>query len=168
MSFRLLEWGILPAGAAIRAEAEELDVVFPDEEPVFPGQDVFCLPDQVELLFLEIPVIQDLAAARADQMMMMVGILASSVFETNLTVPRVDLPDKAGPIQEVECPINRREADGRVGRIEGGINLFGAEVLLRLDKEVENLLAGYGPALTMVLDLIAMWGTLSVLHGPSK
>jgi hypothetical protein len=63
--FRLFDQRFLPTGTAFLAEPEEFDVVISDEEPVFSLQGFLGLSHEIELLFLEVPIIQDFSASSA-------------------------------------------------------------------------------------------------------
>ena len=137
-------------GPAVLAKAEEFDVMVPDQESVFLGQNIFGLTDEVELFFLEITVIQDLTAGRTDEVMVVVALVALFVFKTHLAVSRQDPSGEPGLIQKLKRPIDGGQTDLRMGGMEQSINLFGAQVLLGLDKDIEDLFAGHRPTATMI------------------
>ncbi|MGB8958380.1 MAG: hypothetical protein WCC00_05150 [Candidatus Aminicenantales bacterium] len=154
--FGLFDGRLFPTGSAILADTEKFDVVFTDKKPVFGGQYLLGFPDEIKFLFLEIPIVEDPPAVRADQVVMMIRVVAPLIFETDLAITGVDFPHQPRPVQQVERPIDRRQSDFRIRRAKRGIDVLGAQVLLAPDQKVEDLLPGDGPPGAMILDLSLM------------
>jgi hypothetical protein len=83
-----------PRGSALLAEPEVFNIVVPDEETMFFLHDFLGFSHQIEFLFLEIPVIQDFSAIGTDQVVVMIGLVASPIFVTQMAVPALDLADQ--------------------------------------------------------------------------
>jgi hypothetical protein len=124
--------------------------VIPDEEPVLAREKFFRAAHQLEFFLLEVAVVEDKAASTTDQVMVVVGAIAASVLVSHETIARMDLADKARLVQQLECPIDRGQTDVRIGRLTGAVNVLGAEVLLGSHEQIEYLLAGAGPTLTVI------------------
>jgi hypothetical protein len=146
----------LPSGPALFAESEEFDIVVPDEETVLFFHDFLGFSHQIEFLFLEIPVVQDFSAIGADQMVVMIGLVASLIFESELAIPALDLANQSGRIQKIERSVNRRDSEIAVRGMEKRINLLGTQMPLAFHEEAENLIPWNGPSFTVLADYLSM------------
>ena len=146
----------LPSGPAFFAEAEEFDIVVPDEETILLFHDFLGFSHQIEFLFLEIPVVQDFSAIGADQMVVMIGLVASLIFVTQMAVPALDLANQTGLIQQIERSVNRRDPNIAVRALEKRINLLGTQMLLAFHEEAEDRFPGNGPPFTVLTDYLSM------------
>jgi len=139
--------------------------VIPDEKPVLAREEFFRAAHQLEFFLLEVAVVEDKAATTTDQMMVMVGVIAASVLVSHETVARMDLADKPRLVQQLECPIDRGQADVRIGRLTGAVNVLRAEVLLGSHEQIEHLLASTGPTLTVVFQGVVVLTRARTLGG---
>jgi hypothetical protein len=89
--FRLFDQRFFSPGTAFLAKPEEFDVVIPDEKPVFFLQRFLGFSHEIELLFLEIAIVQDLSASGAYEVVVVIGMVALLIFVAHLAVSGVDL-----------------------------------------------------------------------------
>jgi hypothetical protein len=153
------------AWSAFLADPEKLNVMFTDEEPVLGCQYLLGFPDEIEFLFLEIPIVEDLSALSADQVVMMIRLVTPFIFEADLAVSGVDFPHQPRPVQQVERPIDRRQSNFRICRAKRGVYVLSTQVLLTPDQEIEDLLPGHCPPRAMILDLSLMLFRSARFHG---
>jgi hypothetical protein len=146
----------LSSGPAFFAEAEEFDIVIPDEETILPFHDFLGFSHQIEFLFFEIPVVHDLSAIGADQMVVMIGLVASLIFVTQMAVPALDLANQSGLIQQNERSVDRRDPNIAVRGLKKHINLLGTQMLLAFHEEAEDRFPWNGPSFTVFTDYLAM------------
>jgi hypothetical protein len=142
----------LPSGPAIFAETEEFDIVVPDQETMLFLHDFLGLSHQIEFFFLEIPVVQDLPAIGTDQMVVMVGLVASLIFVTQMAVPALHLANQPGLVQQIERSVDRRDPDIAVRGLEKPIDLLGTQMLLAFHEEREYLFPWNSPPITVLTD----------------
>ncbi|MGD0308624.1 MAG: hypothetical protein ABSC02_04975 [Acidobacteriota bacterium] len=135
----------------------------PDKETMLFLHDFLGFSHKIEFLFLEIPVIQNFSAIGADQMVVMIGLVASLIFVTQMAVPALDLADQPGLIQQIERSVDRRDPDIAVRGLEKPINLLGAQMLLAFHEEAEDHFPWNGPSFTVLTDYLAM--LLCFFHG---
>ena len=135
-----------------------------DEKAVLLRQNFLGLSDQIELFLLEIPIIQDFSAFRADKVVVMIGMIAFIVFIAALAVSGVDFSHEIGLIQEIEGPIDRRQSDVRVLRMEKRVDFLDAQMSLGSNQEGEYFLARGRPTRAMILHSVALAMLGFVLH----
>jgi len=75
------------------------------------SQGVFRFSHQFQFFLDKVPVIDDLSALGADEMMMMVSFFFSPERVAALAVARRDLMDQAQSMQQFQGPVDRRQAD---------------------------------------------------------
>ena len=107
--------------AAAGAQAVELELMRLDDEAV-PGRDLLLQPLDVAVLELH-----DLPAGGADQMIMMA--LVRDVIVLRLTTEMSRLR-QAGVTEEIQRPVNGRQADVRVFFGQQTVHLLGRDVLV--------------------------------------
>jgi hypothetical protein len=145
------------------AESEKFDIVVSDEETILLFHDFLGFSHQLELLFLEVPVVKDFSAIGADQMVVMIGLVPSLIFVAQMAIPALDLANQPGLIQQIERSINRRNPDLAVRCLKKRINLLGTQMLLALHEEAEDRFAWNGPSLAELTDYLSM--LLCFFHG---
>jgi len=117
--------------AATCAETVQLELVRLDDEAVA-ARHFFLKP--LDLAILEF---HDLAAPRADQMIVMAFVADVVVLRLRAEMPRLG---ESGLAEEIQRAIDRRQADMGVFPVEQAVHLFGGDVLV-LQKGIQNLLA---------------------------
>jgi len=137
--------------------------VVPDEETILLFHDFLGSSHQIEFLFLKIPIVQDFSAIGADEMVVMIGLVAPLIFVTQLAVPALDLANQPGLIQQIERSVDRRDPDIAVRGLEKRINLLGTQVLLAFHEEAEDRFPRNSPSFTVLTDYLSM--LLCFFHG---
>jgi hypothetical protein len=146
----------LPSGPAFFAEAEEFDIVVSDEKAMLLLHDFLGFSHEIEFLFFKIPVVQDFSAIGADQMVVMIGLVASLILITQLAVTALDLANQTSLIQQIERSVDRRDSDIAVRGLKKRIHLLGAQMLLTLHEEAEDRFPRQSPSFTVLTDYLSM------------
>jgi len=103
-SFLSIDWSRLggappPArGPTIFTQSQEFDVMVANEKIVFTGQNLLGFPDQVDLFPDEIPVIDDLSAMSANQVVVMALPFPGFQLVAALSVRHIQLVDQPGAV----------------------------------------------------------------------
>lgn len=117
-----------------------------NQEIVLSGQGLFRFSDQLQLLLDEIPVIHDLSAFGADEMMVMAPVVFSLERVATLAVARRDLMNETQSMQQFQGPVDRCQADSGIDRIQRPINVFSRQVFSSAAQKSQDHFAGHRPA----------------------
>jgi hypothetical protein len=109
-------------------------------------QSLFCFLNQLQLFLDKIPVVHDLAALGADEVMVMVFLIFAFQFIAALAVAGGDFLNKPEPVEKLQRPVDRRQADPGIHRIQRGIEFLCTHVSGRTTQEVKNDFTGQSPA----------------------
>ena len=125
------------------AGAIKLKVVIGDPESVFLRQTFLDFLEEGQLLRGEIGVIDDPAAAVADEVVVMI-LTGRSLddLESRPAIAEVELEDETNADQDLQGPVNRREADGRIESVDLHVDFFRAQMPPCLRKDIEYGLPG--------------------------
>ena len=113
----------------------------PDQETGLSLEEALGLAQEVKLLLRKIPIVQDLSADRADQMKLVIRLVAPPVLVSYLSTRALDLAEQTSPVQQVEGAVDGRNSNVMTGRLEQDIDLLGTEMLsVSMHEDSENLL----------------------------
>ena len=115
------------------ADSIKLKVVIGDPESVLSRQPFLDFLEEGQFLCGEIRVVDDPAAAVTDEVVVMTPAGWSlDDLESRAAISEVELEDEPDVDQDLQGPVNRREADGRIEGVDLHVNLFRAQMPLRL------------------------------------
>jgi len=123
-------------------------------EMVLPGQRFLGLLNELDLFLKKIAIVHNLAALRADEMM--VVVLASSPFEL-IAAPAIagrDFLDEAQPPQQLESAVDGGQTDARIKRIKSRVDVLCAQVPGGPAEQVQDDLPGYSPARAVLAESV--------------
>src|SRR4030043_1324882 len=109
-------------------------------------QGLFCFSHQLQFFLDKIPVIYDLSALRADEMMMMVLFVFSLERVAALAVARRDLMNETQSMQQFQGPVDRCQADSGIHRIQRPIYVLSRQVFCGAAQKSQYDLTGHRPA----------------------
>jgi hypothetical protein len=135
--------------AAFLAQAQEFDVVVLDEEIVFFRQSFLCFFHQVQLFLKKITVVNNPAALRADEMMVVVVLAPLIKFVATLAVSRCYSMDKPESVEQLQSAIDCGQTYTGILAKDRGMDFLCAYMAGGAAQEVENDFPGDGPASTM-------------------
>jgi len=117
-----------------------------DREIVFFRQSFFYFFHQLQLFLDEVPVIHDLSALGADEMMVMVPFVFSLERVAALAIARRDLMNETQSMQQFQGPVDRCQADSGIHRIQRPIDVFSGQVFRGAAQKSQDDFAGHCPA----------------------
>lgn len=131
----------------------KLKVVIGDSESVLSCQPFLDLLEEDQFLCDELGIVDDPAAAVADEVVVMIPAgRPLDDFESRASVAEVELENKPDVDQDLQGPVNGCEADGRVEGVDLHVDLFRAQVPLRLGQDIEYGLPGGGHSIARFPD----------------
>jgi hypothetical protein len=120
-----------------------------DEKIVFFRQGFLCFFHQVQLFLKKITVVNDPAALRADEVMVVVVLTPFIEFVAALAVSGCHSMDKAEPIEQLKGAIDCSQTDAGILAKDRGIDFLCAHVPGGAAQEAENDFPGDSPASAM-------------------
>ena len=117
-----------------------------DREIVFFRQSFFYFFHQLQLFLDEVPVIHDLSALGADEMMVMVPFVFSLERVAALAIARRDLMNETQSMQQFQRSVDRCQANARIHRIQRPIYVFSRQVFCGAAQTSQYDFTGHRPA----------------------